>query len=79
MDNSKTFITLSQYAELAGVTHQTAWNYLKRGLFPGAYQLPGGATSPWRIPITKELVALLPAESQAAIAPTVKSKNRKKR
>lgn len=35
-------MTLTQYSTHHKVTRKTAWNYFKRGLIPGAYQLPSG-------------------------------------
>ena len=35
-------MTLRQYADKLGIHYRTAWNHFKRGLIPGAYQLPTG-------------------------------------
>jgi excisionase family DNA binding protein len=44
------YITVTEAAKLLGVTSRTVQRYIHRGLFPGAYQLPGGSKMPWLIP-----------------------------
>jgi excisionase family DNA binding protein len=44
------YMTVTEAAKILGVTTRTVQRYLRRGLFPGAYQLPGGASQPWIIP-----------------------------
>ena len=51
MPIEKGWLTITEAAALMDVTHQTVWTYVRRGLFKNAYRMPGGRTSPWRIPI----------------------------
>jgi excisionase family DNA binding protein len=44
------YMTVTEAAKLLGVTTRTVQRYLRRGLFPGAYQLSGGVSMPWLIP-----------------------------
>ena len=57
MDNPTKYYTVTEAARALGVVNRTVIRYIKRGLFPGAYQLPGGSTMPWLIPI-EEVEAL---------------------
>jgi len=58
----KGYLTISEFAELAMVSHQTAWNYVRRGIFKNAHKMPGGPTSPWRIPL-QDALPYIPADS----------------
>ena len=43
--------SVEEAAQRLGVTTRSVQNWLRRGVFPGAYKLlPGGVTSPYRIP-----------------------------
>jgi excisionase family DNA binding protein len=44
------YMTVTEAAKLLGVTSRTVQRYIHRGLFPGAYQVPGGSKMPWLIP-----------------------------
>jgi excisionase family DNA binding protein len=44
------YMTVTEAAKVLGVTGRTVQRYIHRGLFPGAYQLPGGSNMPWLIP-----------------------------
>jgi excisionase family DNA binding protein len=49
------YMTVTEAAKHLGVTSRTVQRYLRRGLFPGAYQLPGGVSQPWIIPADEVL------------------------
>ena len=51
MDNPNRYYTVTEAAHELGVVNRTVIRYIKDGRFPGAYQIPGGATMPWLIPI----------------------------
>jgi len=61
------FLTSSFVAEKLGVSPQTIHKYCEEGVFPGAFKLGDGRTSPWRIP-QKSFEAYLKQRGQAAKA-----------
>lgn len=46
----KKLLTATEVAEQLNVTERTIANYCDAGVFPGAFKLSDGKTSPWRIP-----------------------------
>jgi excisionase family DNA binding protein len=44
------YLTISEAAVILGVTTRTVRRWVLKGLFPGAYQIQGGATLPWLLP-----------------------------
>jgi excisionase family DNA binding protein len=45
------FMTVTETAKALGLTGRTVLRYIHKGVFPGAYQLPGGDNMPWLIPV----------------------------
>ena len=56
-------LTAKQVAELLGVTKRAVQFMIKRGVFPNAYQLPGGTRTAFLIPAS-DLDAYLAAREQ---------------
>jgi excisionase family DNA binding protein len=56
-------LTVRQVAEMLDVTTRTVQRMVRRGDFPGAYQLPGGSHSTFVIP-KSDLDAYLAAREQ---------------
>lgn len=63
---------LSEYAKKLGIHYRTAWSHFKKGLIPGAYQLPSGTII---VPEHRELEA---SKTDVAIYCRVSSSQNKK-
>ena len=45
------YLTMTQVAEMFEVNRTSVHDWIVAGKFPGAFRVPGGAHTPWLIPV----------------------------